>query len=67
MLSLVVRRCVERVLHLVTQGEAELMVASHNQVSVDKATQLMHTLGLDPSTSGVIPASCHVDPHFCST
>lgn len=52
------RRCVGRVLQAVAQGEAELMVASHNQDSVAAATRAMHALGLQPSTSGELPAPC---------
>ena len=47
-----VGRCVERILGAVAQGDAELMVASHNQASVQRAAACMHRLGLDPSTSG---------------
>jgi len=49
-------RCVGRVLEAVADGNAELMVASHNQESVALATRRMHELGLQPSSSGA--------PHF---
>lgn len=39
-------------LEAVADGNAELMVASHNQESVALATRRMHELGLRPSTSG---------------
>ncbi len=42
----------ERILGAVAQGDAELMVASHNQASVQKAARCMHRLGLNPATSG---------------
>ena len=45
-------RCVGRILEAVAAGSAELMVASHNQESVELATRRMHELGLQPSTSG---------------
>ncbi len=51
-------RCVERILGLVARGDAELMVASHNQASVENASRCMHRLGLDPSSSGE-GAACH--------
>ncbi|BDA46933.1 Proline dehydrogenase 1, mitochondrial [Coccomyxa sp. Obi] len=46
-------RCVERILGSVARSDAELMVASHNQASVENASRCMHSLGLNPSTSGV--------------
>lgn len=55
-------RCVELVLGAVAQGMAELMVASHNQASVQKAARCMHRFGLHPSTSGDAPGSWAVIP-----
>ena len=46
------RSCVERILERVAAGRAELMVASHNQGSVQAAARRMHALGLTPATSG---------------
>jgi len=43
----------ERAVHLVAEGRAEFMVASHNQESIEKAAELMHELGLLPSDSPV--------------
>lgn len=40
-------------MHLVAEGRAEFMVASHNQESIEKATQLMHELDLPPRESPV--------------
>jgi hypothetical protein len=55
-------RCAESILELVASGDAELMLASHNQGSVERATRAMHHLGLDPSTSGasslLAPCAC---------
>ncbi|KAK9803261.1 hypothetical protein WJX72_001773 [[Myrmecia] bisecta] len=46
-------RCVAEALALVRSEQLELMVASHNQESVDKATCLMHHLSLRPGADGV--------------
>ncbi len=46
-------RLMERAVHLVAEGRAEFMVASHNQESIEKAAELMHELGLLPSDSPV--------------
>ena len=42
----------EAITRVKTEG-AEVMVASHNQGSVEHAVALMHELDLDPSTCGV--------------
>ena len=40
-------------MHLVAEGRAEFMIASHNQESIEKATELMHELDLPPRDSPV--------------
>ena len=46
-------RLVEKAVHLVAEGGAEFMIASHNQESIEKATELMHELDLPPRDSPV--------------
>ena len=46
-------RLMEKAVHLVAEGRAEFMVASHNQESIEKATKLMHELDLPPRESPV--------------
>eukprot|EP00884_Botryococcus_braunii_P003785 jgi/Botrbrau1/13407/Bobra.0082s0014.1 len=46
-------RCVALSLEAVANKEAELMVASHNQASIEEAVNVMKRLRLQPSTSGV--------------
>ena len=45
-------RCVEQLMRQIGQSSTEMMVASHNQCSIEKAVDLMHQLGLSPSGSG---------------
>lgn len=45
--------CLELVLREVKHSGAELMVASHNQASVESAVRLMTQLGIDPADGGV--------------
>ena len=46
-------RCVGHVLERVAEGRAELMVATHNQASVEQAVAAMQRLGVQPgATSG---------------
>ena len=40
-------------MNLVADGRAEFMIASHNQESIEKATKLMHEMGLPPQQSPV--------------
>ena len=42
------RRVVEEVIHRVKSDGAEVMVATHNQASIEHAVALMHELGIDP-------------------
>lgn len=46
------RRCVEEMLRCVGREGAEVMVASHNQQSIEAAVERMAALGLPPA-SGV--------------
>lgn len=46
-------RCVDMVLHGVKSEGAEVMIATHNQASIENAVATMASLGLDPQTSGV--------------
>jgi len=46
-------RLVEKAMNLVADGRAEFMIASHNQESIEKATKLMHKMGLPPQQSPV--------------
>ena len=43
----------EKALSLVAEHKAEFMIASHNQESIEKATELMHELDLAPQESPV--------------
>ena len=43
----------EKALNLVADHKAEFMIASHNQESIEKATELMYELGLPPQESPV--------------
>jgi hypothetical protein len=52
--SLLLHRCVALSLEAVANKDAELMVASHNQVSVENAVARMKDLNLEPSTSGTV-------------
>ncbi|KIZ00008.1 proline dehydrogenase [Monoraphidium neglectum] len=46
-------RCMRAVLREVKESGAELMIASHNQDSIEQAVQEMHRLGLPPTGGGV--------------
>ena len=45
-------RCVRMLIQEVASNGAEVMIASHNQYSVETGVRTMHEFGLDPSTSG---------------
>ncbi|KAK9832214.1 hypothetical protein WJX74_003223 [Apatococcus lobatus] len=46
-------RCVEQLMQKAGQSNVEMMVASHNQQSIEKAVALMQQLGISPSDNGV--------------
>ena len=45
--------CIQLLLHETAAGNAELMLATHNQGSVEAAVEEMHAQGLHPSESPV--------------
>ena len=45
-------RCVELLMHDVAKKDTEIMVASHNQRSMEKAVALMQQLDMRPSGAG---------------
>ena len=47
------RRVVEKVVHGAKEAGAEVMIATHNQNSVEHAVSLMHALDLPPGDTGV--------------
>lgn len=51
---MLVARCVALALEAVAHKDAELMVASHNQSSIEHAVKLMKKLHLRPPTSGTL-------------
>jgi proline dehydrogenase len=46
-------RCVRMLIQEVATSDAEVMIATHNQYSVEMAVRSMHDFGLDPATCGV--------------
>jgi proline dehydrogenase len=46
-------RCVRMLIQEVATSQAEVMIATHNQYSVEMAVRSMHDFGLTPETSGV--------------
>jgi proline dehydrogenase len=46
-------RCVRMVIQEVACGQAEVMIATHNQYSVEMAVRSMHDFGLAPGKNGV--------------
>lgn len=46
-------RVVEKVVHGCKASKAEVMIATHNQQSIEHAVALMHELDMEPSKAGV--------------
>lgn len=46
-------RCADALVEMSRDEEAEVMIATHNQKSIERAVSLMHELSIEPRTSGV--------------
>ena len=46
-------RCADLLVRLCHDEAAEVMIASHNQKSIERAVSLMHEIGVEPSQSGI--------------
>ena len=53
---MVCRRCIKQVIQRVKDEGADVMIASHNQHSVEQAVALMHELDINPTSSGQLRA-----------
>ena len=46
-------RCADALVTMCHDESAEVMIASHNQKSIERAVSLMHELGVEPQKSGI--------------